>query len=76
MKILLHDGREEVLLRYDHPSFELCWRKQTKDKDTGEVSDTWAPQLYFMSLAQALRRYGWSIEKAVNTPSRRKTNVA
>jgi len=56
MKILLHDGREPVLLRYEYPSFELCWKKQTKDKVTGEVTDGWAPQLYFVSPAQALSR--------------------
>lgn len=56
MRILLHDGREEVLLRFDHPSFELCWKKQAKDKDSGEMKDHWEPKLYFASPAQALSR--------------------
>ena len=56
MNIELHDGREPVLLRYNDPNFELCWRGKVKDRDTGEESLSWEPKLYFMSPAQALSR--------------------
>jgi len=56
MNIELHDGKTPVLLRYKEGSFELCWPSRTKDKDTGEYTDSWEPQKYYVSPAQALSK--------------------
>ena len=56
MNIELHDGKDPVLLRYKEGSFELCWKINSKDRDTGESVELWSPQKFYASPAQALSK--------------------
>lgn len=49
-------NNEQVLLRSDPTAYELCKIRRDKDKDSGEIIESWESFKYFASLPQALNR--------------------
>ncbi len=49
-------NNEQILLRSDSMSYELCKIRREKDKDSGVIVESWEPFKYFASLPQALNR--------------------
>ena len=56
MEIELTDGKTPILIRGNHETycFEICWKKNKKDKDTKEITEYWLPQKWFSGLAACL----------------------
>ena len=54
VEIELHDGIEPVLFRYRTGNWEICWKKNEKNKDTGEIAEVWEAQKWYANPAAAL----------------------
>lgn len=54
MEVIVHDGKEELLMRGADGCIELCWRSKGKDPDSGEVVETWRADKFYASVEQCL----------------------
>jgi hypothetical protein len=54
MEIILHDGKEEIMLRGKDGTFEICWKVNIKAPGTTEAVATFIPQRWYSSIPGAI----------------------
>ena len=54
LEILLHDGKEEILLRGQDGTFEICWKVNIKAPGSTEAVPTFIPSRWYASIPGAL----------------------
>ena len=54
VEIELHDGADPVLLRYRTGNWEICYKKNEKNKETEEIKEVWEAEKWYANPAAAL----------------------
>lgn len=54
MEVKIMVGKEEIMLRGGDKAYEICYPRNVKDKDTGEVTVQWSPESWYMSLPSVI----------------------